>query len=87
MMLFGWNRTAPVSLANYGMPGCFQHITADAAVLLLGHDGHANYYVGIPNQVSLLGLHFHNQALVFDANANAAGAVVSDAAEGILGAQ
>lgn len=87
VMLFGWNRTAPVSLSNYGMPGCFQHITADAAVLLLGRDGHANYYVGIPNQVSLLGLHFHNQALVFDANANAAGAVVSDAAEGVIGAQ
>jgi hypothetical protein len=42
-MALGWNRTAPVSLAPLGMPGCFQHITADAAVLRIGQHGFARF--------------------------------------------
>ncbi len=86
VMAFGWNRTAPTSLASYGMPGCSQHVTTDAAVLLLGQGAQAKFYLGVPNELSLLGLHFHNQAIVLDIAANAAGAVVSNAAEGVIGA-
>ena len=84
-MVFGWNRQAPASLASLGMPGCFQHITADAAVLLLGQHGFARFELPIPQATALLGQRFHNQAIVLDSAANGLGAVVSDAAEAVIG--
>ena len=85
IMVFGWNKTAPIPLGPFGLPGCSQHITFDVATLLVGQDGHADYRLDIPNAIGLVGLHGFNQAIVFDATANAAGAVVSDAAEGVIG--
>jgi hypothetical protein len=85
VMVFGWSRTAPIPLAVLGLPGCSQHVTVDAAVLLSGQDAQAQYRIGIPNAIGLVGLGFRNQAIVLDPAANAAGAVVSDAAEGIVG--
>lgn len=85
-MLFGWNRTQPLSLASYGMPGCDAHVTPDGAYVLLGQHGWATYRLPIPNLPGLVGLRFHNQAVVLDQNAgNALGAVMSDAAEGVVG--
>lgn len=84
-MLFGWNRTQPVSLAQYGMPACFQHLSVDAAVFLAGQDHQAVFELRIPDWPGLVGLHFYNQAVVFDPGANTLGAVVSDAAEGVIG--
>ena len=83
--MFGWNRIAPVPLAPYGMPGCFQQISADAAVFPPGTNGTARFELPIPNMTALVGLHFHNQAVVLDTAANVLGAVVSDAAEGVIG--
>lgn len=67
------------------MPGCSQHVSVDAAFLLLGQNGIARFVLPIPNDLGLVGLRFHNQAVVLDAGANALGAVVSDAAEGVIG--
>ncbi|HEX5095889.1 MAG TPA: hypothetical protein VFX21_07750 [Acidimicrobiia bacterium] len=39
----------------------------------------------IPEVAVLVGVHFYNQALVLDPGANPFGAVVSDAAEGVVG--
>lgn len=84
-MVLGWSRVAPVSLAPFGMPGCFQHISADAAVLLLGQNGQAVWELPIPNSPQLVGLQFFNQAVVPDSVANPLGAVVSDAMQGVVG--
>jgi alpha-tubulin suppressor-like RCC1 family protein len=84
-MILGWGQTAPVSLAGVGMPGCYQHVTVDGAVFLLGQNQQARWELAIPNWVGLVGFHFHNQAVVLDPAANALGAVVSDAAEAVIG--
>ncbi len=85
IMVFGWQGTAPQPLGAIGMPGCSRHITADAAALVVGQNGWATYRLPIPNWPALVGVHFHNQAIVLDPGANAAGAVASDAAEGVIG--
>lgn len=85
-MLFGWNRTQPQSMASYGMQGCDAHVTPDGAYVLLGQHGWATYRLSIPNLPTLVGLRFYNQAVVLDQNAgNPLGAVMSDAAEGVVG--
>lgn len=84
-LLFGWSRTAPVSLTALGMPGCSSTVSTDGAYFLAGQNGMASYRLPIPNLPSLVGLHFFNQALVLDPGANPLGAVVSDAAEGVIG--
>jgi hypothetical protein len=84
-MVFGWNRVGPISLAQYGMPGCLQHVSIDAAAFLAGANNQARFELPIPNMPGLVGLHFFNQAIVPDPAANALGAVVSDAAEGVIG--
>ena len=52
---------------------------------MLGSGGNAAWELPIPNQIGLVGLHFYNQALVFDPGTNALGAVISDAAEAVVG--
>ena len=69
-----------------GMPGCTAHITADAIDFAIGQSGIATVSVSIPSRQSLVGLHFFHQALVLDpAAGNVAGAVVSAAAEAVIG--
>ena len=85
-MFFGWQRTLPVSLASHGMPGCDLHISLDAVIFLAGQSGVAKYRLTVPNNPGLVGMHFFNQALALDPGAgNVLGAVVSDAAEGVIG--
>jgi hypothetical protein len=57
----------------------------DASVLLVGANGRATFELPLPNWSGLVGLSFYNQALVLDPGANPLGAVVSDAAEAIVG--
>ncbi|MCA8950433.1 MAG: hypothetical protein KDE27_13085 [Planctomycetes bacterium] len=85
IVAFGWNRVPPTPLATFGMPGCNRHVSLDAALLIAGADGVAEWPLAIPNVAGLVGQRFHNQAIVFDPNVNAAGAVVSDAAEAVIG--
>ncbi|MBZ0153219.1 MAG: hypothetical protein K8J09_16975 [Planctomycetes bacterium] len=77
---------SPLSLTFLGMAGCSWHIPLDAIVLLSGQDNQAKFMMPIPDQPSLVGVHFFNQAVVLDPVAgNGFGAVVSDAAEGVVG--
>ncbi len=87
MMLLGWTRlAAPLPLAAYGMPGCASRVPPDAIFVLVGSNNQAKYSLPIPDDPRLVGLRFYHQALVFDASAgNLSGAVVSDAAEGVIG--
>lgn len=86
-LVFGLQRLTPsVPLAFAGMPGCEAHVSLDAALPLSGTGGRSLFEFVIPDQPSLKGLRFYNQAFVLDpAAGNAMGAVVSDAAEGVLG--
>jgi hypothetical protein len=52
---------------------------------LLGQDQQAKYRLPIPDSPALVGVRFYNQAVVVDPSANALGAVMSDAAEGVIG--
>jgi hypothetical protein len=71
---------APTPLAAFGLPGCSWYPALDALVLLAGQGGQATWSIDIPAQPLLLGVELFQQAIVFDPAANAAGAVVSDAA-------
>lgn len=85
-VLFGMSHTSPQSLATLGMPGCSLHVTADAAVVVTTTTGNARFQLPIPDVPALVGTHFFNQALILDpAAGNALGAVMSDAAEGVVG--
>jgi hypothetical protein len=85
VMVMGWSQTSPQSLDGLGMPGCAAHISLDAAMGVVGQNNQAKWLLPIPDQPTLLGITFYNQALVLDPQANAFGAVVSDAAEGVVG--
>jgi hypothetical protein len=75
----------PLDLAILGAPGCTGRVSPDAVVLLVGANNAATFTLGIPNRPALQCLQFYNQALVLDPGSNALGAVVSDAAAGIIG--
>ncbi|MCA8976637.1 MAG: SUMF1/EgtB/PvdO family nonheme iron enzyme [Planctomycetes bacterium] len=57
----------------------------DANLLLLGSGNQASYSLTIPAGTSLTGVLFFQQAVVLDAGANAAGFVLSDAVEVVVG--
>ncbi|MFY9342046.1 MAG: hypothetical protein WAT39_06135 [Planctomycetota bacterium] len=86
MLAMGLQRTPPTGLAGLGMPGCNWHVSLDATAVISGQGGQAVWNLPIPNVPSLVGIQFHNQALVLDpAAGNPMGAVVSDAATGVVG--
>jgi alpha-tubulin suppressor-like RCC1 family protein len=76
----------PISLAQYGMPGCTLGIQLGGVALLSGQGNTAKFLLPIPDDPHLVGLHFYHQAMVFDpAVGNSLGAVMSDVAEGVIG--
>jgi hypothetical protein len=83
----GFQRTSqPLPLAGIGMPGCALAIQVDAVAMLTGTNQEVLFQLPIPDQPSLVGLRFYNQALVLDPNAgNGIGAVLSEASEGVIG--
>lgn len=87
LLAFGWNRLSPpVSLASLGLPNCSAPVYPDAVVFLAGTAGKAQCTLSIPYAPSLVGVRFHHQAIVLDPGAgNPLGAVLSDAAEAVVG--
>jgi hypothetical protein len=85
VLAFGWSQQAPAPLAAIGMPGCFQHVAADAVFVLSGQGQQATMAFPVPDWPGLVGARFYNQAIVLDPGANTAGAVVSEAAEAVIG--
>jgi len=60
-------------------------VSVDAVTLLSGRGGTATFRLSIPDAPVLVGMHFFEQAMVLDpAAGNALGAVMSDAAEGVV---
>jgi hypothetical protein len=88
-MVFGWDRRqpGPLALDPMGMPGCSLHASLDAVTFWSGTNQQARFRLPIPDWPGLIGMRFVNQAVVLDPAANAMGAVMSDAAEGIVGDQ
>ena len=74
-----------MDLTSLGITGCTGYVSVDVAFLVATSGDTAQWTLDIPNHPSLLGLHFFNQALVEDGLANPFGAVVTNAAEGIIG--
>jgi hypothetical protein len=89
--VLGFSNTAsvfgplPINLGAFGAPGCFGRVSTDATSFVLGASGTATFALAIPNATSLLCLRIYTQALAVDPGFNALGAVVSDAAGGIIG--
>jgi hypothetical protein len=76
----------PLELGPFGMPGCRLRVSIDATALVPGSAGTAALTLPIPAVPALIGVRFHQQALVPDpASGNALGAVVSGAATAVIG--
>jgi len=76
----------PLDLTVFGAPGCAGRVAPLANSLLLGvPGGTVAFNLGIPNDPSLVCVQFYTQSLVLDSGANTLGAVMSDAAAGIVG--
>ena len=76
----------PLALAPFGMPGCTAYVADEAVHFLFGSDHEAVWTLAIPNDLLLLGVVFHLQAIVLDPLAgNALGAVMSDAMRAQVG--
>jgi hypothetical protein len=73
----------PLDLTFAGMPGCLLRVSSEG--LRLADPGSGFAYVSIPAEGALVDLVFHVQALLFDAAANPAGLVLSDAATLVVG--
>lgn len=85
VLAMGLQPMSSLALDSLGMPGCTWRTSPDGVALLVGQGGQAAWNLPIPDVASLVGVHFYNQALVLDPTGNAFGAVVSDAAEGVVG--
>lgn len=91
MFSFGFSNASsalgalPHAMAPYGMPGCNLLVSADASLFGFAANGGANAAVAIPSSTSWLGTHLFVQGGVFDPVANAAGLVLSEAADGRIG--
>lgn len=91
LMLVGTSRTAmngfqlPLELSGLGMPGCTLYVSCDFSMPLFNWAGSAMWMVMVPNEPSLIGASFYNQALVIDRVANPLGAILTNAGEGVIG--
>ncbi len=90
-VIFGFSNTdwagipLPADLTPFGLPGCTVYLSVDAAFPVANPSGTAQFDLPIPNDPSLVGLTFFNQALVLDPGVNFFGAVVTNAGEGVIG--
>jgi hypothetical protein len=75
----------PLDLGAIGAPGCSLAVRNDVVSVLLGSGGFASFSLSIPNDQTFMGLQFFTQGLVADPGWNALGAVMSVAAEAIVG--
>jgi hypothetical protein len=75
----------PLDLTGAGLPGCFLRVRPTLTFPAFQWNGTARVDLWIPADPSLAGGRLHLQGLVVDPLANAFGAVLSNAAEGVVG--
>lgn len=91
LMLLGLSNTTspfgplPLNLQALGMPGCFARVDPFLSLLMLGANNEAIHSLAVPNNAALAGFQLFMQSMVLDPAANAFGAVMSDAAVGLVG--
>ena len=91
-LLLGISKTSwgafglPLSLGP-SMPGCNMYTSPDVVFPLANVAGTATWSVFLCNCPQMIGIPFYNQGGVLDAPANPAGVIVSNAAEGVIGAK
>lgn len=76
--------TLPLSLANFGAPGCSILISPEFNSFVLNSGGTAVWALTIPNNPALSGARFLNQGVVLDSGANGLGLTVSNARRGSI---
>jgi len=74
----GFQSTAPISLAPFGMPGCDQLMAPAATDFRIPAAGAANWSLSIPNTTSLASVHLFQQAFALDPAANTLGLTASN---------
>ena len=67
------------------MTGCTLHASPDVVFFRPVTAGRATLAWSVPNNTSLIGVHFFNQGFVLDPGVNPTGATVSNAGAGIIG--
>ena len=75
----------PLGLGGVGMPGCTLLTNLLLLFPLTNSAGSASLSLAVPNDASLLGALFYNQALVLDAGVKAFGGVMTNGGEGMIG--
>jgi hypothetical protein len=75
----------PIPLRVLGLPDCSLRVSPDVAIAVPGAAGSATFTFPIPAMPALVGLSFHQQAIVPDPVAGGARFVLSDAATGVVG--
>jgi len=76
----------PVELSLINMPGCHMYVSHELVMpFSTGLSSSYTWSVTIPNNPTLLGLEFHNQAFVFDPTANPLGIATSNAGTATIG--
>jgi hypothetical protein len=91
LLLVGTSRAAwgpvplPLDLSPLGMPGCALRVNGTGILAVAVGGGRGAVPLRIPDDASLLGSRFYDQAIVVDPAANAAGATASHALEARIG--
>jgi hypothetical protein len=70
----------PLDLSAFGMPSCFLRTSMDLTDGILTFGTTGSWSLNIPNQLTLLGAQFYQQAFVFEPGLNPFGGAMSDAA-------
>jgi hypothetical protein len=84
-VVIGWSATStgafalPLSLSQFGMPGCLARVSFDETRFLAGSNHVATTTMPVPLSNALLGLSFYQQGYSIDPAANAAGLVAGNA--------
>jgi hypothetical protein len=76
----------PLDLGIVGMPGCNAYVSVDDVAALVNNFGTARWTIPVPNNAGLVGMHVYLQGMVVDPRVNSFGAVVSNAADCVIGA-
>ena len=91
LLIFGLSNTTwsganlPMDWSFMGFTGCSLHVSVDLYVGMTVTGTTATFQGTVPNQRPLLGVHFYNQAFVWDSAANPAGATLSNGINARIG--
>ena len=75
----------PHNLSYLGFWNCTQFVSLDFSIALAKNGGVATWAIPVPNNPSLIGLTFYVQGVVIDLGVNPGNAILTNAAEGVIG--